>query len=110
MKEAVRTGLHLKFFISTLNQLLTYSKNTVRISKSNDLETIFKISILSFVTPLCLFLISGSKLYTFSETTKYLITNLIYFFSSVQGASLYIEIGLHLAPNLWLPYLTTLLR
>lgn len=77
---AVRTGLHLKFFISTLNQLLTYSKNTVRISKSNDLETIFKISILSFVTPLCLSLISGSKLYTFSETTKCLIINLIFFF------------------------------
>ena len=77
---AVRTGLHRYFFISALNQLLTYSKNTVRISKSNDLETIFKISILSFVTPLCLSLISGSKLYTFSETTKCLVIKLIYFF------------------------------
>ena len=68
-------------FLYINSKSVTYiQKNTVRISKSNDLETIFKISILSFVTPLCLFSFSGSKLYTFSETTKCLIINFIYFF------------------------------
>lgn len=60
---------------------VTYSKKfTVKISKSNDLETISNISILASMTPMCHFLFAGSKLCTFFETTKCLIINFIYFF------------------------------
>lgn len=69
------------YFLSIDYKPITYhSKNAVKISKSNDLETISNISFLSSVTPMCHSCFAGSKLCTFSETTKYLIINLIYFF------------------------------